>query len=90
MDEKGFEVAGCRMSNICVSDHLKPEDAAEVIINRNPTRLNDVSPATIMTTPIVIMVIMPANFQDGFSKPNRNANNSTYASTDDLHIAGSS
>lgn len=87
--EKGFEVAGFRMSSICVKDQRKPDDAAAVMTKINPRTLNEVSPATIRTTPAVIVVMMAKSFQEGFSSRNRKANIRTKPRTDDLHIASS-
>lgn len=68
-------------------DQRKPEDAAAVMTRAKPRTLKDVSPATIRTTPAVMVVIMARSFQEGFSSRNRNANIRTKPRTDDLHIA---
>ena len=82
-----MDVAGLRRSRICVNDHRKPEDAAADITRKNPSTLKDVSPATIIITPIVMVVMIAASFHDGFSSRKRKANSRTNPNTEDLHIA---
>src|SRR5689334_16606883 len=89
MEEKGFEVAGLRRRRIWVSDHRKPEEAAAVSMRMKPSAEKDVSPATIMIVPIVMVRMMPPSRQEGFSRPKAKAKTSTQPSTVDLHIARS-
>lgn len=84
--ENGFAVAGCRKRRIWVSPHRKPEKKAEAMIKMKPTALKAVSPATIMTTPIVIVAMIAISLREGVSKPKTNANRRTNASADDLHM----
>lgn len=84
--ENGFAVAGCRRRSICVSPHRKPEKKADAMIRTKPTALKAVSPATIMTTPMVIVAIIAINLTEGVSKRKTKANTRTKASAEDLHI----
>lgn len=84
--EKGLAVAGCRSKSICVKPHRKPEKKADAMTSRKPTTLKAVSPATIMTTPIVIVAMMTINLADGVSRRKRKANSRTNARADDLHM----
>lgn len=86
---KGFDVAGFRTRRTWVKDHRRPDSAEAVKTRINPIRTNVVSDsdATIMITPIVIVVIMLTSTQVGFSRRNINANISTKARVEDLHIA---
>ncbi len=68
--------------------HRKPEKKAADMIRMNPIVLKLTSPATIITTPPVIVAIMPTSRQEGVSSRKRNANRRTKASAEDLHIAG--
>lgn len=83
---KGFEVAGCRRSRICVSAHRKPLKNADAMIKPKPSALNAVSPATIMITPTVMVAIMTMSLQLGVSRRKMKANRRTNANADDLHI----
>ena len=87
IEEKGFEVAGLRRRRICVKDHRKPEEQAEDMTKMKPSASNDASPATIMTTPTVIISIMITSRQEGCSRRKRKANKRTKPRADDLHIA---
>jgi hypothetical protein len=87
MDEKGLDVAGCRIRRICVRDQRRPDDAAAVITRKNPLSLNSVSPSTMRNTPTDIVAITAPSFHEGFSKRNRNAKIRTKPKTEDLHIA---
>lgn len=88
IDENGFEVAGLRRSRICVRDQRKPDDAAADMTRKKPRVSKAVSPATIMTTPAVMVAMMAASFQEGFSSRKRKAKSRTNPKTEDLHIAG--
>ena len=83
----GLLVAGFRSSSICVRAQRKPEEKAEEIIRIKPRALNAVSPATIMTTPTVIVAMMRINLIEGVSRWKRKANRRTNAREEDLHIA---
>lgn len=87
IDENGLEVAGLRRRRIWVNDQRKPDDAAADITSTKPRASKEVSPATIMITPAVIVVIMAASFQEGFSSRKRKAKRRTKPRTEDLHIA---
>lgn len=87
IEENGFDVAGLRRSRIWVNDQRKPEDKADDITRMKPRALKAVSPATIITTPMVIVTMMKTSFHDGCSKRKRNANNKTNPRAEDLHIA---
>ena len=54
----------------------------------NPRALKDVSPATIITTPAVIVAMMRMSFMEIASRRNTKANVRTNASEEDLHMAG--
>src|SRR2546421_12714804 len=82
----GLEVAGWRRRRICVRAQRKPEKNAPVMTSTNPMALNSVSPATIITTPAVIVAMMAHSFQEGCSRRKRNANSRTKAREEDLHI----
>lgn len=84
--EKGFDVAGWRSRRICVRAHLKPEKNADAMTRANPTALKAASPATIIITPTVMVVIMMMSFIEGVSSLKRKANRRTKASAEDLHI----
>lgn len=83
----GLLVAGLRKRRICVRAQRKPEEKAAEMTRTKPRALNAVSPATIMTTPIVIVAMMRINLTDGVSRRNRNAKRRTKASEEDLHMA---
>ena len=85
--EKGLEVAGLRRRRIWVSAQRKPEKKAERMIRMKPSRLKKVSPATIMTTPAVMVRIMRISFRDGVSRRKIKAHRRTKARAEDLHIA---
>lgn len=87
IEENGLEVAGLRRSRICVRDHRKPDDAAADMTRKKPRTSKAVSPATITMTPAVMVAIMAASFQDGFSRWKRKAKSRTNPKTEDLHIA---
>lgn len=84
--ENGLEVAGWRRRRICVSPHRKPEKKAEAMTRPNPSALKAVSPATIITTPTVIVAMMMINLKEGDSRRKRKAKRRTKASADDLHM----
>jgi hypothetical protein len=84
--ENGFEVAGWRSRRIWIKPHLKPEKNADAMTSVKPSALKAVSPATIITTPMVIVAIMMMSFIDGDSRRKRKANKSTKAKADDLHM----
>lgn len=88
IEENGFAVAGFRRRRICVRDHRKPEEQAEDMTRMNPRTWKEVSPATIMTTPKVMIVMMMTSRHEICSRPNKNANSRTKPSADDLHMAG--
>jgi hypothetical protein len=87
MEEKGFDVAGCRMSRIWVKDQRKPELAEDDMTRPKPVALKAVSPATIIKTPMVMAAMIPPSFHDGRSRRKRNANRRTKPRTEDLHMA---
>lgn len=87
MEEKGFAVAGLRSSRIWVKDQRKPDEHAEDMTRMKPKAWKAASPATIITTPTVMMRMIITSRQDGCSRRKRNANMSTKPSADDLHIA---
>lgn len=87
---KGLLVAGLRKRSICVSAQRNPEKKADDIIKIKPRALKAVSPATIMTTPIVMVAMIKINFTEGCSRWKRKAKRRTNAREEDLHIAGSS
>jgi hypothetical protein len=84
--ENGFDVAGWRSSRIWVKPQRKPEKNADAMTSVKPSALKAVSPATIITTPIVIVAMMRISFMDGDSRRKRKANRSTKAKADDLHM----
>lgn len=51
-----------------------------------PSALNAVSPATIITTPIVIVAMTIINLKEGDSRRKRKAKIRTKASAEDLHM----
>lgn len=85
--ENGFEVAGFRRSKICVNDQRRPDKAEARITRKNPIGTKWASEATIIKTPIVMMVMIPTSFQVSFSRRNITANKRTKPRTEDLHIA---
>jgi hypothetical protein len=87
IEENGFEVAGLRRRRICVRPQRKPEKNAADITRMKPRAEKSTSPATIITTPPVMVAIMATSRHDGDSRRKRKANNNTNASEDDLHIA---
>jgi hypothetical protein len=87
MEENGFAVAGLRRRRIWVNDHRKPDEQADAITRMKPRAWKAVSPATIMTTPIVMMEIMNTRRHEGCSRRKRNAKIRTKPSAEDLHIA---
>ena len=87
MDEKGLAVAGLRRRRIWVRDQRNPEEQAEAITRMKPRAWKAVSPATIMTTPTVIIAIMRTRRHEGCSRRKRKAKMRTKPSADDLHIA---
>ena len=88
MLEKGFEVAALRSKRIWVRAQRKPEKKAERRIRIKPRRLKAVSPATIITTPPVMVAIMRLSFQEGVSRRKMKAHRRTKARAEDLHMAG--
>lgn len=66
--------------------HLKPEKNADAMTRVKPTALKAASPATIMITPTVMVVMMKMSFIDGVSSLKRKANRRTKASAEDLHM----
>ena len=87
IEENGFAVAGLRRRRICVSDQRKPEEQAEAMTRMKPKAWKAVSPATIMTTPTVMIAIMRTRRHEGCSRRKRKAKMRTKPSADDLHIA---
>lgn len=87
IDEKGLDVAGFRRSKICVSDQRSPERAEASITRKKPIGTNFASPATIITTPTVMTVMIPTSFQVIFSSRKMKAKIKTKANADDLHMA---
>lgn len=87
MEEKGFEVAGLRRRRICVNPQRKPEKNAANITRTKPFVEKSTSPNTIITTPIVMVNMMPTKRHDGVSRRNTKANRRTNAKAEDLHIA---
>ena len=83
----GLEVAGLRRRRIWVSPQRKPEKKAAEMTRMKPPRSNSTSPATIMTTPKVMVAMMATSFQVGVSRRKRNANIRTNARDEDLHMA---
>jgi len=84
---KGLLVAGLRRRRICVSAQRNPEENAAVMTRINPSRLKAASPATIITTPTVMLAIIRTSLMLGLSRWNKKANMRTKASDEDLHIA---
>jgi hypothetical protein len=84
--EKGLEVAGWRSRRIWVKPHRKPEKKADAMTSVKPSALKAVSPATIITTPTVIVAMIMINFIEGDSRRKRKANSKTKARADDLHM----
>lgn len=70
-----------------ISDHRRPPRHEAVSTSIIPTKWNCVSADTIMTTPPVMMEIIPMSGHVGFSSLNMKANSNTNPSVDDLHIA---
>ena len=85
---KGLLVAAFLNSKIWVSAQRKPEKNAELMIRRKPRASNAVSPATIITTPTVMVNIMRQRVIEGDSRRKRKAKRRTKARAEDLHIAG--
>ena len=86
MEAKGLEVAGLRRRRIWVNAQRKPEKKAEEMIRAKPRALKAVSPATIMTTPTVMVAMMRMSFQEGVSRRKTNAKRRTKARAEDLHM----
>ncbi len=86
----GLLVAGFRRRSICVRAHRKPEKKAAAMTRTKPRALKSTSPATIMTTPSVIVAMMRISLRDGDSRRKRKAKERTKAREDDLHIAAKS
>lgn len=82
-----MEVAGFRRSRICVRPQRKPLKRAAEMTRMKPRMENETSPATIMSTPIVMVAIMATRRQEGVSRRKRKANMRTKAREEDLHIA---
>ncbi len=80
----GLPVAGWRRRRICVRAQRKPEKKDAAMTRVKPIALNSVSPATIMTTPAVIVAIIAQSFQEGVSRRKRNAKRRTKAREEDL------
>jgi hypothetical protein len=87
MEENGFAVAGLRRRRICVRDQRNPEEQAEAMTRIKPRAWKAASPATIMTTPRVMIKMMTTRRHDGCSRRNKKAKIRTNPSADDLHIA---
>src|ERR1700742_840803 len=85
--ENGLDVAGCRRSKIWVRDHLKPEEHDANMTSTNPSVLKAVSLATIMITPMVMVLMMATNLHEGCSSRKRNAKRRTKPRAEDLHMA---
>ena len=66
----------------------KPEKKAAAMTRMKPMASKNASPATIMMTPMVIVMMMSMSFMDGDSRRKRKANMRTKAREEDLHIAG--
>lgn len=82
----GFEVAGWRRRRIWVRPHLKPEKMEDTMMRLKPRALKDASPATIITTPMVMVPMMRMSLREGVSRRKRNAKRRTNAREEDLHI----
>lgn len=65
----------------------KPEKNAADMTRMKPSAEKSTSPATIITTPAVMVAMIATSRQEGVSSRKRNANNRTNASEEDLHIA---
>lgn len=87
MEEKGFDVAGFRRRRIWVRPQRKPEKNAADMTRMKPIAEKSTSPATIITTPAVIVAIMATRRQEGFSSRKMKAKIRTKAKAEDLHIA---
>ena len=70
-----------------MSAQRKPEKKAAKMTRIKPRTLKAVSPATIMMTPAVIVVMIATSLMDGSSRRKRKAKPRTKASEEDLHIA---
>lgn len=88
MLENGFEVAGLRNRSIWVRAQRKPLKNAAEMTRMKPRAEKATSPATIITTPAVIVAMMATRRQDGLSRRKRKAKRRTKASAEDLHMAG--
>lgn len=64
-----------------------PEKKAAAMTRMNPMVENATSPATIIITPPVMVAMIATSRQDGVSRRKANANISTNAREEDLHIA---
>ena len=84
---KGLLVAGFLSNRIWVRAQRKPEKKAAKMTRMKPRILKAVSPATIMMTPIVIVVMITTSFTEGSSRRKRKAKARTKAREEDLHIA---
>ena len=84
---KGLLVAGFRSKRIWVSDQRNPEKKDAAITRIKPRALNSVSPATIITTPTVMVAIIKTSLIEGVSRWNRKAKRRINAKAEDLHIA---
>lgn len=82
-----MEVAGLRSNRICVRPHRKPEKNAAEITRTNPKVEKSTSPATISTTPTIMVAMMAIRRHEGVSRRNINAKRRTNARAEDLHIA---
>lgn len=82
-----MDVAGFRRSRICVRAQRKPEKKAADMTSMKPLAENDTSPATMKSTPTVMVAIMPTRRMEGVSRRKMKANMRTKAREDDLHIA---
>lgn len=87
MELKGLEVAGLRRRRIWVRAQRKPLKKAAEMTRRKPGRLKETSPATIITTPRVMVAMMAVRRQVGDSRRKRKAKRRTKAREEDLHIA---
>ena len=80
-------MAGFLRRRIWVRAQRKPEKKAAEITRMNPRGLKAVSPAAVMTTPTMIIVIMRINLTETASRRKRKANKRTKAREEDLHMA---
>jgi len=71
-----------------VSPQRKPEKNAADMTRMKPRAEKSTSPATIITTPTVMVAIMATRRQEGVSRRKRKAKMRTKAREEDLHIAG--